>query len=315
MTSIRALLYNAEGHDQEITLGEKHLELGKNQLLWVDGGLADLKALPVLPPEMKAALDEKPGTANLEIFDTFYRFVLPCASDRAGNRRSSLIFIVGKSWLLTVSEPRPKFMDNFVETDRGETLNGRLTPSALAVVLMAELFDVYRGQIGSVDARIDKLDEAILRSNEKHTLLETLATLRRQVSGLRAGLDETANTIHALTRPDFFAHIDPLDHAYFESLGRTLERLQDSVSNARETIIGSFELYTTRVAQDTNRLVKALTIVTVVTGVVGATAGIFGMNFDTPFFHSGISGFSYVTGVMIGASVGIVLIAVWRRWF
>ena len=50
----------------------------------------------------------------------FYRFVLPCVPEYAGNKRASLTFIVGKSWLLTVSGSRPKFTDSFVETDRGE---------------------------------------------------------------------------------------------------------------------------------------------------------------------------------------------------
>jgi hypothetical protein len=46
------------------------------------------------------------------------------------------------------------------------------------------------------------------------------------------------------------------------------------VARARETIIGSFDPYTTRVAQETNQLVKALTIATVVTGVIGCAARI-----------------------------------------
>jgi len=86
------------------------------------------------------------------------------------------------------------------------------------------------------------------------------------------------------------------------------------VARARETIIGSFELYTTRVAQDTNQLVKALTIATVITGVIGCAAGVFGMNFDTPFFHSGLVGFLGVTLAMVMTSIAIVIIAVWRRW-
>ncbi|MDV6331167.1 magnesium transporter CorA family protein [Asticcacaulis sp. 201] len=315
MTSIRTFLYNAEGHDEEIELTSRPRRIGKNQLLWVDGSGVDLEGFKHLPPDMRAALAEDRGTRNLEIFDTFYRFVMPCPYRSKGRNSASLVFIVGKSWLLTVSETRPKFMDRFVETDRGETLNGRLTPSAFAVALVAELLEVYREEVARIETEIDKLDSAIFTSNEKQTLLETLAKLRGQVSRLRKSLAEAANTIHALTRPDFFAHIEASDRAYFEGLGRILERLQDSVSNARETVIGSFDLYTTRVAQDTNKLVKALTIVTVITGIVGATAGIFGMNFDTPFFHSGISGFSYVTGVMVGSAVAIVIVAIWRRWF
>jgi len=57
-----------------------------------------------------------------------------------------------------------------------------------------------------------------------------------------------------------------------------------------------------------------LTIATVITGVIGAVAGIFGMNFDTPVAHSGLPGFLIVTGAMIAASMTIVFLAIWRRW-
>ena len=47
------------------------------------------------------------------------------------------------------------------------------------------------------------------------------------------------------------------------------ERLEDDIARARETMIGSFELYASRVAQDTNQLVKVLTVATVITGIIG----------------------------------------------
>ena len=167
MTSIRTFLYNAEGHDEEIQLTHRPRRIGKNQLLWVDGSGVDLDGFMHLPPDMKAALAEERGTGSLEIFDTFYRFVMPCPSASKGKHTASLVFIVGKSWLLTVSETRPKFMDRFVETDRGETLNGRLTPSAFAVALVVELLEVYREEVTRIETEIDKLDSAIFTSNEK----------------------------------------------------------------------------------------------------------------------------------------------------
>ena len=63
-----------------------------------------------------------------------------------------------------------------------------------------------------------------------------------------------------------------------------------------------------------SQLLKALTIATVITGIVGAVAGVFGMNFDTPIPHTGMNGFLLVTGGMLFASVALVAVALWRRW-
>ena len=306
-------LYDAAGRDRDIDLAGFDISvLGREQLLWVDGSPNDMAGLPHLPKPMREALGAGESHSGVEIFDAFYRFRVTALSQRA--EAPVITFIVAETWLMTLSDPRPDFMDRFVETDRGETLKGRMTPSALAAALLSEHMAGYRTEIAGLDKAVDTLDDTIMRAREKHAPLRTLAVLRRRIASLRTSLDDLGATIHALTRPDFFAHIDEADRGHFESLSHTHDRLEDMVVRARETIFGSFDLYATRVAQDTNQLVKALTIVTVITGVIGAAAGVFGMNFDTPFSHSGVVGFYLVSAGMVFTAFIILGLAWWRRW-
>ena len=223
-------------------------------------------------------------------------------------------FAVGTAWVLTASEHRPRFFDEFVRADQGETLKGKMTPTAFVASLLMRHLDGFREEIAGVDVAIDKLDDAILRGREKRSPLSALAALRRRLANLRVILKSQRSVIHGLAAPDFLAHVSETDRDFLVEVNRLFERLEDDVSRARETVIGSFELYASRVAQDTNQLIKVLTIATVITGVIGAVAGIFGMNFDTPVAHSGLSGFLVVTGAMISVSVAIVGVAIWRRW-
>jgi Mg2+ and Co2+ transporter CorA len=174
--------------------------------------------------------------------------------------------------------------------------------------------DGFREEIAGVDVAIDRLDDTILRGREKRSPLTSLAALRRRLASLRIVLKGQRSVIHGLIAPDFLAHVSEPDREFLVEANRLFERLEDDVARARETVIGSFELYASRVAQDTNQLVKVLTIATVITGVIGAVAGIFGMNFDTPIAHSGFVGFLLVSGTMIAVSVGIVAVAILRRW-
>ncbi|MEI9905310.1 MAG: CorA family divalent cation transporter [Asticcacaulis sp.] len=206
--------------------------------MWIDGPLAELRASRHLPADITTALSDYGARCSLEILDPVYRITVP-SSPQTPNRKP-LGFVVGKTWLVTVTEPRPGFMDRFVDADKGETLNGRMTPSALAVALLTELLDGYRSELSHIDNQVDKLDEAILASRERRKPLVTLAVLRRQVSTLRSVLDETGITLHAMVRPDFLAHIAPADHGYFEGLVRAHERVEDMVARARETIVGKF---------------------------------------------------------------------------
>ena len=79
--------------------------------------------------------------------------------------------------------------------------------------------------------------------------------------------------------------------AHYESLERRFERAVGAVDHARELVNGSFDLFTTRTAEATNDLVRRLTFITMMLGVIGAIAGIFGMNFETPYTQTGVVGF------------------------
>lgn len=305
---MRLILYDAAGHDRDVRLDDIDIDaLESDQLLWVD---VTGSGSGHLPKELAKALGTASGVGRLEIFDHFYRFALPLR----GGSDSTLRFAVGRSWVLTASDERPAFFDEFVEADQGETLKGRMTPTAFTASLLMRHLDGFREEIAGVDLAIDKLDDVILRAREKRSPLSSLAALRRRLANLRSVLTDQRAVIHGLINPDFLAHVSEADREFLVEVNRVFERLEDDIARARETVIGSFELYASRVAQDTNQLLKVLTIATVITGVIGAVAGIFGMNFETPIAHSGFAGFQIVTGAMIAVSLGIVGLAFWRRW-
>jgi len=277
----------------------------------VDVSGAQLTEIGTLPEPLRKAAQAGPQGPQLRIFGDFYRFSLPLF-ERPGK---FLTFIAAKTWVLTIADQRESYFDEFVDSDRGETLKGRLTPTAFTAALLLRHYDAFRGLVLNIDRSIDKLDDSILRSREKRPPLHTLAELRRKVGDLRTVLSEQRAVVRGLTTPDFLAEVDDRDRDFLADVHRAFERAEEEVVRARETVLGSFDLYATRVAQDTNSLLKALTIITVITGLVGAVAGIFGMNFDTPIPHSGLFGFWVVEAAMFFASAAIVGVALWRRWF
>ena len=306
--NVRAILYDAAGHDREVAIADVDVErLANEQLLWVDltGASPEL-----LPEPLRSALGPDDMVGSLEIFDQFYRFGVALRRQP----HSCLRFAVGQTWVLTASATRPKFFDEFIEADQGETLKGKMTPTALMASLLMRHLDGFREEIAGVDVAIDELDDTILRGREKRSPLSSLAALRRKLANLRSVLIGQHRVIHGLVAPDFLAHVAVADQEFLAEVNRLFERLEDDIARARETVIGSFELYASRVAQDTNQLVKVLTIATVITGIIGAVAGIFGMNFNTSIPQSGLTGFLLVTAAMITVSVGIVVLAIWRRW-
>jgi Mg2+ and Co2+ transporter CorA len=97
-------------------------------------------------------------------------------------------------------------------------------------------------------------------------------------------------------------------------LEQRFERAMDAVENARDLVVGSFELFTTRSAQRTNDTMRVLTFVTVLIGMLAVIAGALGMNFKAPLFDTGTSGFWTTIGTMVVISIIATVIARWRKW-
>jgi len=61
-------------------------------------------------------------------------------------------------------------------------------------------------------------------------------------------------------------------------------------------------------------MVRRLTFLSVMLGIVGAVAGIFGMNFDTRIAHMGEAGFWAVLTAVALFLASLTLLAGWRKW-
>jgi Mg2+ and Co2+ transporter CorA len=123
------------------------------------------------------------------------------------------------------------------------------------------------------------------------------------------------NLFSALARPDFRPDADGDANAHFLALDERFARAIDAVENARDLVVGSFELFSTRTAQRTNDTMRALTVFTVLIGTLAVVAGVLGMNFPAPFFHSGGRGFWIAVAAMATLAVAGLALARWRRWF
>ena len=295
-----AYFYDAEGADREVEPSDGE-------------ALQSVAKVLALSDEAMHLIVGGGERNQLDSFEDHFQFSLPVAPGSTG-QSERVDYLVAKRWLLTVRDGDLAYFDDFHAKDRGESLSGRLTPAALAASLLGWHLEAYRTDISTVEKLIDRIDEQVLAEREHRPPLAALAKLRLRVSVLRSRLGEHRPIIHGMLRSDF-AHVAGFPHAeYFLILERRFERTEDLVDRAREIIVGSFELYATRTAQDTNQLVKMLTLVTVVIGLAGAIAGIFGMNFDTPIPKTGLIGFYAAVGSMVVLSVSAFALAVWRKW-
>ncbi|HVM37529.1 MAG TPA: CorA family divalent cation transporter [Sphingomicrobium sp.] len=331
---VTAYLYDTDGHDREVELSPETLGcIGEQHLLWIDIDCRDAADLRWVAGQLGleqgslATLLGRGETAGVENYGSYSQFFVETApatvvQDNHGigrpwlNRHEGtrLDFVISRKWLLTVHDGTIGFIDAFRERDRAETTIGTLSTHDFAASLLDAHLEAFFEDIARIEQLVDRLDEQALTSPSSRTLLGRMVTLRRRVSRLRTSLSAQRTVFYGLSRPDLQLVTQSGAAPHFQVLVGRFERAIDEVEHARDLVVGSFELFATRTAQQTNELVKVLTYLTAVVGICAAVAGIFGMNFETDFFSTGDAGFYVTIGSLLLTVIIATAIARWRGW-
>jgi Mg2+ and Co2+ transporter CorA len=328
---LRALLYNADGHDCEIDLDDECLSrLDDRSLLWLDIDRRDRTELDEIARIFRLdsgsvrALLRPHDELYLDNYGDYFQFdVMALCNGGEGSAERALAerravhleFLVGPRWIITVHDEDIPFLRAFRDQDKGETLIGAMSPPALVASLLDWHLTAHFDALADLEAFADRLDEAMLTRSAKRSLLAGVVGLQRRVSGLRRLLAAQRAVFYGLSRPDFAHVVESDSAAHYRALERRFERAVDSVDHARDLAYSSFQLFSTRTAESTNDLVRRLTFITMLLGVIGAIAGIFGMNFETPYAHLGAVGFWSVVGLMVLLVAAALLVGHRKGWF
>jgi Mg2+ and Co2+ transporter CorA len=193
----------------------------------------------------------------------------------------------------------------------GETRFGAMDAAGLMAAIADEVIGDYFALVEGIEREIDELDELALRRRPRNDVLARIVELRRRIGVIRRTLSPHRIAFAALARPEMELH---------EELGRPwpglTERLDSavaSVENLRDLLLGTFDIYMGRAAQDANEVMKVLTLLSAVLLPAVVLAGVMGMNFKLPFFDEE-SNFFIVVAAMVIFAVSILLAARWRRW-
>jgi Mg2+ and Co2+ transporter CorA len=317
--TIEAVLYHATGDDREVDLlAEKSIRIDKDRRLWIDlddRDVADLAAAAAaggLEPEGLRRLSRADDRARLLRLPE--RVVLTIGAvdpDDPDARRRELDIVVGPNHIITVHEGPLSAIDAFREEIGHEDQLGRLDAAAFTAGLIDAVIAAYFRQIETIERDIDHLDELAVRARGGSEFLASVVTLRRRIARLRRALAPNREALLPLERPDFELRADlgPV----WPGIIQRLERAIDGLENARELLVGSFDLYLGRASQRTNEVMKVLTLVSAIAlpGIV--LAGVMGMNFKLPFFDEP-GNFFVVLAAMVVLAAGILIAARWRRW-
>jgi len=317
--TVRARLYDAGGADREVDLSaEVAPRVDDERLLWIDLDDRTAADLQIAAAAIGLEREALRVLANADHPSRFLRLpdrvVLSLAAvdpDDPDATRRPLDIVVGANHIVTVHDGPLDAIASYRREIRNEAELGRLDAAALTAGLLDTVFAGFLSQVESIERDIDSLDELAVRVPSDERFLADILRLRRRIARLRRALVPNREALWPLTRPDFELRAD-LGRVSPDIVAR-LERSIDSVENARELLVGTFDLYLGRASQRTNDVMKALTLISAIALPAIILAGVMGMNFKLAFFDNP-ENFWIVAATMIGFALLIVFVGRRRHW-
>jgi magnesium transporter len=198
-----------------------------------------------------------------------------------------------------------------VDVHEAETTFGALDAPAFTATLLDGMLSGYFHVIETVERRIDALDEHALRASKPDEILAELVALRRQIATVRRSLSSQRDVFYSLERPGLV--LGDSVEASWPLVADRFRQAMDSVENARELLVGSFDIAMTKASQRTNDIMRVLTVISSVLLPAVVVAGVMGMNFKVGLFDDP-NNFFIVVAAMAGLAAFILLLARFRRW-
>lgn len=320
----RVLLFDAKGQDRDADLQSLDItRLAEHELAWIDIQAKDhrdvqqvFETLALEPPDIDSLFE--PDAEPLSVREDWFaaRAIAPCWNDaEADLDRVPWLLVVGPNVVVTAHKKPIAFLDTFKEHHDPGSSVGALDGDSFAVVLLDRMLTAWFDAMDAFECKLDTLEVDILENRAHTGHLPYLRTLRRAAAAFRRLLSQHRDLFDALRRPDFRPERDDHVDKRFRAVADRYERAMDAAENARQLVVGSYELLETRLSQRTNETMRLLTFVTVLLGGLAVVAGVLGMNFQAKIFNTGSAGFWTTVAAMASVAIAALLLARWRGWW
>jgi magnesium transporter len=217
---------------------------------------------------------------------------------------SEVDLFIGTNFVLSIHDQDVPSIETVMERlDRGVGLTAR-SPAGLVAHLAMVGSRRFPGLIDHVENQLDTLEELAMRA-DPHALTEVYA-LRRDVIVLRRVVVPQRQIYDELAEEGGHPLIDEASRREFERVTDYQSQILESLEAARSLLGSVQESYRGAIADQTNDIVRVLTVFSAILLPLTLISGIFGMNFvEIPLADNPI-GFWLMVGAM-----AVIAVALW----
>jgi magnesium transporter len=249
--------------------------------------------------------------------DTGYFYMVIHGPDlrtfRENVRTKELDIFVSARYLVTIHEEPMASIEHVMKRARGDAR--RLLQAGIDMLLhsiLDQLVDHYAPILDHLQESLEQLEDEAL-TEPSPALLTKISREKRDLLNLRRIISPQRDVIAQLSRGEV-PFIRETCRVYFRDVQDHLNRAVEMIELYRELVASARDLYLSALNNNLNKIMKTLTIVTVVAAVLNVVTGFFGMNFaHIPGLESPAA--FWGTALVMGATaVGCVVLFWYKKW-
>src|SRR6185312_15690431 len=315
-----AILFDRDQVDQLEQLSDRPDRLRGSKLLWVDLHDGSEFSADQVADELDLNDDTRRclATPNKKAcFDDFGRYIhlttyAPHEDDEG--ELHALECVVGQNWVVTAHDRPIPVLSEFADRVSGSGDTGSLDGPEFLAALLEWVLGAYSAAFERIEQRLEEFDiQAMRGEGEADTDIERLIEIRKEVGKLRRALAAHRTALVTLTHPELEALGDNKSGERFGSLLSRFESTVQEARDARDAVVGSFDVLIARGGHRTNEIMKVLTLASVILLPGALIAGVMGMNFKVGLFDDPVY-FWAVLAVIFAIAPVTLLFAKLRRW-
>ena len=313
-----ATLFDANEVEHLPDVSERPTRLKDTQLLWVD-----LDRGPQTSDQISDLFDLDEKTAGYlvtpherPVFSDHGRYIhittYAPREDEEGELHA-LECVVGESWVITSHDQPIPVLEEFADRVSGSGETGALDGPGFLAALLEWVLGSYTAAFERIEERLEEFDVHAMRGEGADEDIELLIAMRREVGKLRRALAAHRSALVALTHPELVLLGNNKSCERFESLYTRYEATLQEARDAREVIVGSFDVLIARGGHRTNKVMTVLTLTSVILLPGALLAGVMGMNFKVGLFEQTYL-FWVVLAVIVAVAPLTIAVAKLRHW-
>ncbi|MFH0967939.1 MAG: magnesium/cobalt transporter CorA [Methanobacteriota archaeon] len=263
-----------------------------------------LTYLDVHPLVIEDILNTK-GRSKVEEFDEYLFIVLSRFCSRDGDiREEQVSLILTDQIVISCTETQESFSN---VQERIRHAKGRFRQNGvdyLAYTIIDTIVDGYFSVLEELEERIEDLEDEIINNPSVQTIT-SVQIFRHDLVWFRRRIWSLRELITRLERTDSL-YIHDSTHVYLRDVYDHSLKIAEDVDVYREMAEGLLEIYLSNISNNTNQIMKMLTIIATIFIPLTFIAGVYGMNFEympeltSPYGYPGILiGMAVVGGLMM----------------